>query len=522
MAYREVSVIEVREVLRAWLDDHGLRRVAELAGVDRKTARRYVEAACAAGLVREGGVGQLDDALIGAVVEAVRPVRPAGHGAAWAACQGEHEQIKGWVDQGLTAAKIGVLLERKGVLVPYRTLARYVVERCGAGRPGATVRVADGQPGVECQIDFARMGLVVDPVAGRRRVAHALIFTAVYSRHTFVHLTFTQTLAAVIAGCEAAWEFYGAVFKVIVPDNLSPVVAGADPLNPTFTVGWLEYAQARGFFTDPAKVRSPKDKPRVERTVQYVRGNFFAGEDFLDLADAQARAVLWCSGTAGLRVHGTTAQRPAQVFAADEASLLLPVPTERYDVPLYATAKVHRDHHIEVGKALYSLPGHLIGQQVQVRADAALVKVFHRGQLVKTHPRVEPGRRATDRADYPAEKAGYAMRDLDALLAQAAAHGDSVGVYAARLLDVELPWTRMRTVYRLLALARREGSQSVDAACAKTLAIDVVDLRRIVGILEAALEHEAGEQTRVVVPAATRFARSPAEFTIGTAPGASS
>jgi len=232
--------------------------------------------------------------------------------------------------------------------------------------------------------------------------------------------------------------------------------------------------------------------------------------------------VLWCSGTAGLRVHGTTQQRPAQVFAADEAALLLPAPTERYDVPLYATAKVHRDHHIEVGKALYSLPGHLIGQQVQVRADAALVKVFHRGQLVKTHPRVEAGRRATDRADYPAEKVGYAMRDLDALLAQAAAHGDSVGIYAARLLDVELPWTRMRTVYRLLGLARREGSEAVDAACAKTLAIDVVDLRRIVGILEAAREHELGEQERVVVRAASRFARSPAEFTIGTAPGASS
>lgn len=66
MAYGEVSVIEMREVLRAWLDGHGLRRVAELAGVDRKTARRYVEAAQAAGLVREGGTGQLDNALIGA------------------------------------------------------------------------------------------------------------------------------------------------------------------------------------------------------------------------------------------------------------------------------------------------------------------------------------------------------------------------------------------------------------------------------------------------------------------------
>ncbi|MGH3787423.1 MAG: hypothetical protein ACRDRG_12920 [Pseudonocardiaceae bacterium] len=217
MAYREVSVIEVREVLRAWLDGHGLRRVAELARVDRKTARRYVEAAQAAGLLRGGGPGQLDDALIGAVVEAVRPARPAGHGAAWEACRAEHEQIAAWVDQGLTTVKIGVLLARKGVAVPYRTLARYAVERCGAGRQSATVRVADGEPGVECQLDFARMGLIADPVAGRRRVAHALIFTAVYSRHTFVWLTFTQTLTAVIAGCEAAWEFFGGVFKVVVP-----------------------------------------------------------------------------------------------------------------------------------------------------------------------------------------------------------------------------------------------------------------------------------------------------------------
>lgn len=522
MAYREVSVIEVREVLRAWLDGQGLRRVGELAGVDRKTVRRYVDAAQTVGLVRGGGIGQLDDALIGAVVEAVRPARPGGHGAAWAACQAEHEQIVAWVGQGLTAVKIGVLLERQGVVVPYRTLARYAVERCGAGRAAATVRVADGEPGVECQIDFARMGLVADPVAGRRRVAHALILTAVYSRHTFVWLTFTQTLTAVIAGCEAAWEFFGGVFKVVVPDNLSPVVASADPCNPTLTVGWMEYAQARGFFTDPARVRSPKDKPRVERAVQYVRGNFFAGEDFIDLADAQARAVLWCAGTAGLRVHGTTQQRPAELFQAAEAALLLPAPTQRYDVPLYSTAKVHRDHHIEVAKALYSLPGHLIGQHVQVRADAALVKVFHRGQLIKTHPRVEPGRRATDRGDYPPEAVGYAMRDVDALLAQAGAHGDSVGVYAARLLDVELPWTRMRTVYRLLGLARRYGGEAVDAACAKTLAIDVVDVRRIVGILAAAREHEAGEQARVVIPAAARFARSPAEFTIGTTPEGSS
>ena len=67
---------EIREVLRAWLSGAGLRRVAEQAGVDRKTARRYVEAAVAAGLTRDGGEGQLDDGLVGQVAQAVRPVRP--------------------------------------------------------------------------------------------------------------------------------------------------------------------------------------------------------------------------------------------------------------------------------------------------------------------------------------------------------------------------------------------------------------------------------------------------------------
>ena len=85
-----------------------------------------------------------------------------------------------------------------------------------------------------------------DPPAGRRRVVHALIFTAVVSRHMFVCLSFQQALATVIEGCERAWEFFGGVFAVLIPDNMSPIVADADPVNPTFTAGWLDYAQARG------------------------------------------------------------------------------------------------------------------------------------------------------------------------------------------------------------------------------------------------------------------------------------
>ena len=348
MAFREVRVHEVREVLRQWLGDGlGLRPIAERAGVDRKTARRYVDAAVAVGLVRDGGVQQLTDELIGAVIAAVRPDRAQGHGAAWDSLLVHEQQLRKWIGaDGLQLTNIHGKLARRGVVVPYRTLHRFAVERCGFGQRTATVRVADGTPGMECQLDFGRLGMMLDPVTGRRRAVHALIFTAVYSRHLFVWLCFTQTLADVIAGCEAAWRYFGGVFKVLIPDNLKPVVANADPINPTFTVGWLDYAQARGFGTDPARVRSPKDKPRVERVVQYVRGNFFAGESFADLADAQRRVELWCRSTAGLRVHGTTAQRPAEHFAAEEQSLLLPLPAPPYDVPVFATPKVAPDRHV--------------------------------------------------------------------------------------------------------------------------------------------------------------------------------
>src|SRR6266516_4442764 len=148
MAFREVSVIEVREVLRGWLAGAGLRTVAAQAGVDRKTARRYVQAAEAAGVVRDGGWGQVSDEVVGVVVAAVRPARPAGHGSAWELLAAEREQIVGWVEKGLTVVKIGTLLSRRGVVVPYRTLHRFCVQCCGFGRGWQTMRVADGGAGV--------------------------------------------------------------------------------------------------------------------------------------------------------------------------------------------------------------------------------------------------------------------------------------------------------------------------------------------------------------------------------------
>jgi len=522
VVFREVSVIEVREVLRGWLDGAGLRTVAERAGVDRKTARRYVQAAQAAGLERTSRLEAVDDALVGAVVSAVRPARPDGHGAAWELLLARQEQIRAWVAgegqdaRALSLVKIEELLARQGCVVPYRTLHRFATERCGYRVKDTTVRVNDGEPGAELQVDFGHMGYLTDPQDGRRRKVHALIFTAVYSRHMFVWLSYSQTLTAVIAGCEAAWAFFGGVFKVLVPDNLKPVVTDADAVNPRLSVGWLDYAQHAGFVTDPARVRSPKDKPRVERAVQYVRGNFWAGETFPDLATAQERVAAWSRERAGMRIHGTTQARPLEVFTHDEAPALLEQPGP-YDVPVFTRVKVHRDFHVEVAKSLYSAPGDYLGQYLDARADSELVKLYHHGKLVKAHPRQRPGQRWTDKADLPAEKTTYALRDLTALIATAASHGENIGTYAERVLDDPLPWTRMRAVYRLLGLVRRYGPDPVEAACSTALDLDVVSVTKVASMLA-----KATEGTAPLLPAAgaahtARFARDPAEFaTAGT------
>ena len=508
-----------------WLAGVGLRKVAERAGVDRKTARRYVAAAQTAGLTRDAGVEAVTDELVGAVVEAVRPARPNGHGVSWDLLLEDEEQIRAWVKGGdgrdpLSIVKVEELLARQGVRVPYRTLHRFAVQRCGFRVKATTVRIADGEPGVECQVDFAQLGFLLDAETGKRRRVHALIFTAVLSRHMFVWLTYSQTLSAVIAGCEAAWVFFNGAFKVLVPDNLKAVVTNPDAVNPQLAKGWLDYAQHVGFGTDPARVRSPQDKPRVERAVQFVRGNFWAGESFTDLSDAQARAEAWCRQRAGMRLHGSTARRPVEMFTDLEASCLLAVP-EPYDVPVFTRVKVHRDFHVEVARALYSVPEHLLGTYLDARADSALVKLYSSGgagsgRLVKTHPRQPPGGRSTDRRDLPEHPAGYALRDLSRLIAACASHGPNIGIYAERLLDDPLPWTRMRSVYRLLGLVRRYGPDPVEAACERSLDLDVVSVSKIASMLEKARERE-----QPMLPAAAgsppnvqgaRFARDPSEY----------
>ncbi len=524
MAYWEVRVVEVRQVLSLWLQGGGKKTIARQVGLDPKTVRRYVARATELGLRRDGGQEQLDDELLGALALSLQPGRSGPRGDAWRLCETHRAALEEWLTgtKKLRLTKVQTLLERRtGQRVPYRTLHRFAARELGFRRHELTMRVDDCEPGRELQVDFGRMGLIREPGESRQRLVRALIFTAVFSRHSFVWLTHSERTDEVLAGFEAAWRFFGGVFHVVVPDNFKAVVDRADPVNPRFNEAFLDYAQSRGFVADPARIRSPKDKPRVERAVPYVRESFFDGETFLGLEDAQRRAEQWCLTTAGLREHGTTCRQPLVAFDTLAKEALLPAPEQAYDMPTYGDVRVHRDQHFRIAYALYSMPAQYVGETVHVIADRQLVRVYHRRVLVKTHPRQPKGGRHSDPADFPEHKVIYATRDVAALLRKAAEAGPAVSTYAQRLAEMPAQWRQMRAMYRLLGLVRRYGAAPVDRACESALQLDVVDVVRIGRMVRLGLEDGPAPPPSRPLPDNVirgRFARPVSHFTVQRRP----
>lgn len=514
---------EILEVLRRVARGERQRAISRVSGHSRTTLRRWLQVAGEIGW--QPGEGEPDEALAREIARRVRPVRDeASPGESQSQLLRHREQIRDWLlpedeRRGLRLTKVQQLLARQGVEVPYSSLHRFAVGHCGfADRRRLTVRRADVSPGELAEVDFGRLGLVWDPASERRRVHYALIVTLVYSRHQYVYVTPSQKISELIAGLEEAWAFFGGVAARVVLDNLKAAVTKADRYDPIFGRSFSEYAAHRGFVIDAAVPRSPKNKPVVERGVQYLRESFFRGETWLDRDHVQREAIRWCVEVAGQRVHGTTRQRPRVVFENEEQPKLIALAAERFDPPAWAECKVHPDHHLQFQNGLYSAPTRHVGKRVWVRGDSKLVRIYVDGELVKTHERVAEGKRSTDYGDYPEELAPYARRDPDALIREGQRLGVHIGRFLEKLLAGDFPWAKLRQAQKLLRLCNKYGHTRLDAACRRALYFELYNVKRVERIVKTELERDtlgpdAPRGQLVLLPTPARFQRPADSFT---------
>ena len=190
---------------------------------------------------------------------------------------------------------------------------------------------------------------------------------------------------------------------------------------------------------------------------------------------------------------------------------------ERFDVPQWGTDKrAHPDHHIRFNNALYSVPTGFVGARLDVRADSKLLRIYHQGVVIKTHPVVAEGKRSTDYEDYPKHKTPYAMRSCDYYIGKAKEVGSHCESYVKELLSGDFPWSRLRQAQKLIRLSEKYGVERIEQACSRALSFSLINVYRLERIVKQAFSKETqrkgGEKDRgIVIPA--RFQRSAEYFT---------
>ncbi len=360
---------DLLEIYEHWQAGDSLRSMERNLGVDRHTLRRYIKAAEDAGIGRQNRLSRSEwPAFIRE--NGLRPRRGTDTKSA--------EALAPYQERILTGLKVNTvstvwqrLVDEAKVSVSLSTFRRYC---SGLGFEPDSAKVTvwrpDVPPGEEAQVDFGLMGRWVNPRTGHKERVWAFLMVLAYSRHQFLYYTTKLDVHAWTMAHVRAFEWFGGIPKRINLDNLKDGVIKPDLYDPQFNRSYQELATYYSCLIDPSRVEHPKDKARVERQMPYIRDSAWRGRDYPDIEDANNDALRWCRDVAGQRIHGTTGQRPYEVFLAEEQQALGKLPPIPWELALWQTAKVGPDSHCMAARGLYSVPWQLIGQELDVSASS--------------------------------------------------------------------------------------------------------------------------------------------------------
>ena len=490
MARRTFNVVDVTEILVHWHAGRSQSEIATSLGVDRKTVKKYVTPAVAAG-IRPGGTPKQQAEW----AELVRGWFPELadtrlRQTTWPEIEQHRDYIVTMLTAGVTKQTIWQRLrDEHGLVASVASLKRYVAANLPEQglRARVTVLREDPTAGEEAQIDYGYLGSWTDPVGGAKRRVWAFVMVLACSRLMFVRPVLRMDQRAWTEAHVEAFGFFGGVPRRLVPDNLRTGVDRPDLYDPKVNRSYAELAAHYGTLVDPARRGKPKDKPRVERPMPYVRDSYWRGREWLSLQQMQDAALVWCREVAGRRsARPLDGASPLSVFEAVEAEALLVLPRNEFVLATWSTGTVGPDIHVKVGKALYSVPWRHIGRRVDARSAGDMVQIFDNGQLIATHVRKPIGKQ-TDFAHYPPEKIAFKMRTPTWCRDKAAEIGPACRAVIAELLEVNALF-RLRAAQGVVGLADKHGPERLERACAKALAVGDPSYRTIKGILAVGLE----------------------------------
>jgi transposase len=290
-----------------------------------------------------------------------------------------------------------------------------------------------------------------------------------------------------------AFEYFGGVTEITVPDQLKSAVAVPDRIDPDLNPTFAEFGEHYGTAVIPARPRKPKDKAKVESAVQVAQRwllarlrnvTFFSLED---LNVALAPLLEQLNDAPFQKLEGTR----RSVYEAVDKPALRPLPMHRFEPSTWKKATVHIDHHVEYDGRYYSVPHALVGTKLWVRATASAIELLVDSKRVASHSRSysTKGTYVTLDAHRPKSHRQYGAWPPTRIIAWATELGPSAGaLVAAMMRDRPHPEQGYRSCLALIRDAKRYPVERIEAACTRALSIGAPTRRSVLAILKHGLD----------------------------------
>jgi transposase len=381
-------------------------------------------------------------------------------------CEPWRELIVQKLEAGLTAQRIYQdLASDHQYTGSYYSVLR-LVRKLHRGQTAQALpcRRMEVEPGQEAQVDFGR-GAPIRSSEGKRRTSWVFRIVLSHSRKAYSEAVSRQTTDDFLRCLENAFAHFGGLPKTLVIDNLRAAVKRADWFDPELCPKVASFARHYGIVILPTKPYTPRHKGKVESGVKYVKSNALRGRTFASLAEQNAHLLDWEMQVADRRIHGTTRKQVAAVFEERERAALLPLPPARFELFQEGRRCVHRDGHIEVKHAYYSVPPEFLGQEVWVRWDGRVVRIFdQKMRQIALHARQEEGRFSTQGNHIAAGKISAVERGAAWLIQRAGRIGSQAQSWAQAVIrNRGIEGTRV--LVGLNSLHERYESRLIERAC---------------------------------------------------------
>lgn len=493
MVRARIDMHRLQEVIRLHRLGRSGRVIARQLRIGRNTLGSYFDALAKAELL-EGPTDELPPVdVLRAIVEEHVPSRtPPQQSSSVESWRGEVERLR---QKGAGPKAIHDWLSQHGEgyagsLSSIKRLCRRLDRERGPRATDVAIPV-ETAPGEVAQVDFGYVGKIYDPLRGIQRKAWLFVMTLGFSRRMYTDLVFDQKAETWLELHIRAFEYFAGVPRVLVPDNLKAAVvraAFAVDDDPAIHRSYRELARYYGFQIDPTPPRSPEKKGKVERSVRYVKGNFFATWESVDIEADRAGLSRWNAEIADLRVHGTTGRQPIELFHELERDALVEMPAKSWERVTWKQARLHRDSHVQIDGAFYSAPWRFLHESLWVRCMPTAVAIHRGDQHLWTHLRVSRGGRSTVEAHLPEHRRDLRQRSREHWIMRARAIGDEVEKLAAEIFGSDDVLLKLRKVQSVVTHLESFPRRRACAAAKRALYFGCVDYRGIKNILQQGLD----------------------------------